>query len=422
MAKRIVDFDSAIAENGDYLLLWDTSENATKRSDFEDFANSVAAESLVEEGLELLPVINRQNTPGTEVLGNRYLIGTAPVGWGPANNIAEWDGSEWVYTAPVDGNVVYATIPLQTLRFSGSQWKTMAGIAVRQNGQSTSAAGLRIGTENNAPLLFETNGIDRVRLENDGSMGYIDDYSAFYGPLSIPHVGWIEDYVAANGGLGAGQGLTQNGGVMDLGGTITENKNIILDGVAQFQLTFSDLNQEQVGLYIETGGTGAGSRGIYMESYSAAQDKYSDIDLRDGSASIYSDNQILLSGGSGTLNMLPDSTYIDHGGSANRLTFSNSGIEASADEIIFNVGVNSAFYLQPDFASIYCSDGTFASYAEFEANGIIVNAVNGYLDLRGLDLRLSGNFMQDGAPANAATKQLRALVAGVEYAIALSPV
>jgi hypothetical protein len=50
--------------------------------------------------------------PGSPSAGARYLIGpnvsSGPGAWqGKANNIAQWDGSAWVFTAPVDGGQTF---------------------------------------------------------------------------------------------------------------------------------------------------------------------------------------------------------------------------------------------------------------------------------------------------------------------------
>jgi hypothetical protein len=181
--------------------------------------------------LTLEPVLAQQNAPGTQSLGFRYLVATAPTGaWvGRANEIAEWDGVGWVYTTPVLGNTVYVASALITRRWSGTAWVTASSTAVLSNGQNGVASGLKFGTNNNTPVILRSNNVDRLRLGTNGTLGYEADTSAGYTGLSVPHVSWVQDYVTANGGLGAGQGLTENAGNIDLGGSIDQYATLNLN-------------------------------------------------------------------------------------------------------------------------------------------------------------------------------------------------
>lgn len=55
-------------------------------------------------------VLNSQNTPPVSPsTGDVYLVGTSPTGaWvGHAKDIAEWNGSAWVFTDGVQGDFLY---------------------------------------------------------------------------------------------------------------------------------------------------------------------------------------------------------------------------------------------------------------------------------------------------------------------------
>lgn len=79
------------------------------------------------------PVINVLNTPpGSPVLGDRYLIDTAPTGaWvGFADYITEWDGAAWQFFGPPEaGWTTYDQNAMQYLRYNGTAW-TPFGTAV----------------------------------------------------------------------------------------------------------------------------------------------------------------------------------------------------------------------------------------------------------------------------------------------------
>lgn len=135
---------------------------------------SLAPKALVESIVAgntvtyLNPVISILNTPpGSPAIGDRYLIGTAPTGvWvGLANQIAEWNGTTWVYTIPVTNNVVYVTSTLLTYRFNGTNWLVYQGTAILQNG-NTLGTSVSIGSNDAQQLLFRTGGVERFRIPN----------------------------------------------------------------------------------------------------------------------------------------------------------------------------------------------------------------------------------------------------------------
>lgn len=120
---------------------------------------------------ELDPVISQiNNPPGAPVLGDRYLINTAPTGvWvGNSNSIAEWDGFLWQYTIPVLNDVVFVTNTLTTKRFNSIIWVNYAGTAILQNGNSLYVA-VAIGSNNAKALVFKTSGSPRAQITAAGN-------------------------------------------------------------------------------------------------------------------------------------------------------------------------------------------------------------------------------------------------------------
>lgn len=115
------------------------------------------------------PVINLLNTPpASPVIGDRYRIGTTPTGvWiGQNNNIAEWNGSTWIYTVPVLDNLVYQTTTATTFRFNGSSWSQWAGTPILQNGNTLGGI-MRIGTNDNNNVIIKRNNIDVVAINQN---------------------------------------------------------------------------------------------------------------------------------------------------------------------------------------------------------------------------------------------------------------
>lgn len=62
--------------------------------------------------------------PGSPATNDRYIIGTSPTGaWaGQANKLAEWNGSAWVFTTPIQGWLVYATATNVYYLWNGTLW------------------------------------------------------------------------------------------------------------------------------------------------------------------------------------------------------------------------------------------------------------------------------------------------------------
>ena len=123
-------------------------------------------------------VLNSQNTPPISPnTGDVYLVGTVPTGaWvGHAKDIAEWNGSAWVFTDGVQGDFLYNATNALTYIFRSGNWVQTTGIPALNNG-NTISSGLIIGTNNARSLMFETNNINRGRFDSVGRF-YVYDTS-----------------------------------------------------------------------------------------------------------------------------------------------------------------------------------------------------------------------------------------------------
>jgi hypothetical protein len=123
-------------------------------------------------------VLNSQNTPPISPnTGDVYLVGTVPTGaWvGQAKDIAEWNGSAWVFTDGVQGDFLYNATTALTYIFRSGNWVQTTGIPALNNGNTTSS-GLKIGTNNARSLSFETNNVNRGRFDSVGRF-YVYDTS-----------------------------------------------------------------------------------------------------------------------------------------------------------------------------------------------------------------------------------------------------
>lgn len=115
-------------------------------------------------------VLNSQNTPPVSPsTGDVYLVGTVPTGaWiGHAKDIAEWNGSAWVFTDGVQGDFLYNATNALTYIFRSGNWVQTTGIPALHNG-NTISSGLKIGTNNARSLTFETNNVNRGRFDSIG--------------------------------------------------------------------------------------------------------------------------------------------------------------------------------------------------------------------------------------------------------------
>jgi len=123
-------------------------------------------------------VLNSQNAPpGSPSTGDVYLVGNVPTGaWvGHAKDIAEWDGADWVFTDGVQGDFLYNATNALTYIFRSGNWVQTTGVPALNNGNNISG-GLKIGTNNARSLTFETNNVNRGRIDSIGRF-YVYDTS-----------------------------------------------------------------------------------------------------------------------------------------------------------------------------------------------------------------------------------------------------
>ena len=74
------------------------------------------------------PVLDIQNTPPDyPVKGNRYLIGTEGSGdwYGKNNQIAIWDGEEWLFNVPSEGWFVWVVALNSLYYYTGTNWELL---------------------------------------------------------------------------------------------------------------------------------------------------------------------------------------------------------------------------------------------------------------------------------------------------------
>nr|HPN17904.1 DUF2793 domain-containing protein [Chitinophagales bacterium] len=113
-----VRFDSTLqfkrlktaAEKDSILVISDangTLAKINKSTFYNEFPVYVQTDSVTVNAYD---VLNSQNAPpGSPATGDTYLVGTSPTGaWvGYAKDIAEWNGSAWVFTDGVQGDFLY---------------------------------------------------------------------------------------------------------------------------------------------------------------------------------------------------------------------------------------------------------------------------------------------------------------------------
>ena len=181
-----VRFDSTLqfkrlktaAEKDSILVISDangTLAKINKSTFYNEFPVYVQTDSVTVNAYD---VLNSQNAPpGSPATGDTYLVGTSPTGaWvGYAKDIAEWNGSAWVFTDGVQGDFLYNATNALTYIFRSGNWVQTTGIPALNNG-NTISSGLRIGTNNSRSLTFETNNVNRGRFDSVGRF-YVYDTS-----------------------------------------------------------------------------------------------------------------------------------------------------------------------------------------------------------------------------------------------------
>lgn len=68
--------------------------------------------------------VGSNTPPGSPVTNDMYVVGTSPTGaWsGQSNNLAQWTGSAWQFTAPLGGTTAVSAATNGTYIFSGAAW------------------------------------------------------------------------------------------------------------------------------------------------------------------------------------------------------------------------------------------------------------------------------------------------------------
>jgi len=201
-------------------------------------------------------VLNSQNAPpGSPATGDTYLVGTSPSGaWvGHAKDIAEWNGSAWVFTDGVQGDFLYNATNALTYIFRSGNWVQTTGIPALNNG-NTISSGLRIGTNNSRSLTFETNNVNRGRFDSVGRF-YVYD-------TSLRKANKYLQIDSITGRLVASEVSGSGGGGGDLATLIDDCQNVdaeTIDGFETFPILKNDtVYQLSLGTFAELIGGGGG--------------------------------------------------------------------------------------------------------------------------------------------------------------------
>jgi hypothetical protein len=127
------------------------------------------------DGENFEPVKSILNTPTAHVLGERYLIGTSPTGeWvGRANQIAESDGVNWIYTSPILDYRVLVESTVVTYKYNGSSWIVSTAVPLLQGGNSSGVT-TRMGSNDNFDVVLVRKGIVMARMFNTGIQFYLN--------------------------------------------------------------------------------------------------------------------------------------------------------------------------------------------------------------------------------------------------------
>lgn len=229
-----------------YVLESDAIGNAS----WQPGSGSVATTSLD-------PAISHISTPpGGPATGDRYLVlATGTGAWvGQDNNVAEWDGTAWVFTIPALADYIYITDTLTTLQWDGTAWIVKPGISILQNGNTLGASGVRIGSNDAFPIWLKTNNTLRVRI--DGTTGGVRMVSSLQvGYLATAPIAQFQ--VRGSGNTSA----TVNMKLTDIGGA--ELFNVLDDGsvgvatiapLAMFHVNKSGVGTVMLGNFLDNAG------------------------------------------------------------------------------------------------------------------------------------------------------------------------
>lgn len=120
-------------------------------------------------------VLDSLNTPpGSPTTGDIYEVGTVPTGVfvGHVGDIAEWNGGAWVFSDPTIGDLLYNNATDFVSKWTGSVWLRVSPPNIHQGGDAFGINNMRIGTNNNRAIQFETNNVIRFTIGQTGSYTY----------------------------------------------------------------------------------------------------------------------------------------------------------------------------------------------------------------------------------------------------------
>jgi hypothetical protein len=142
------------------------------------------------------PVLSLDNDPpGGPVLGDRYLVDTAPTGaWtGFPDHIAEWDGAEWDFLSPVVGMVTFIRdVSIAYLYVNSNEWVEGFSLA-DHNGLD----GLQGGNGTTEFFHLDQNQYDNIALRNVDN-DFLTDQT-INGDLFVVNAGALSKIDIANG-------------------------------------------------------------------------------------------------------------------------------------------------------------------------------------------------------------------------------
>ncbi len=99
----------------------------------------------IQDGLAVESMAVSDPTALSPTEGQQWVVlATGAGGWsGKDNNIATWDGSQWLFAAPVEGWIVYDKNLNQTRRYNGTAWAMPAAPAYTVAGVPSASVNVR---------------------------------------------------------------------------------------------------------------------------------------------------------------------------------------------------------------------------------------------------------------------------------------